>query len=94
MATGLTPDRRTALKNAVLEEVLAALAADGDPGPFRLLSWDEAHAMAHDGLVSLHPHAVTHPILSKCSDEKVEREVLGSCAALERQTGAAPAIFA
>jgi hypothetical protein len=38
--------------------------------------------------------SVTHPILSKCSDEKVEKEVVESCAALERETGRAPIIFA
>jgi len=41
---------------------------DGDAGPFRMLSWDEARALAGD--VTLHPHSVTHPILSRCPDEK------------------------
>ena len=67
---------------------------DGDPGPFRMLSWPEAHAMAQNGSVTLHPHSVTHPILSRCSDEKVEQEISDSCAALERETGVAPTIFA
>lgn len=65
-----------------------------DPGPFRLLSWEEAHALAADGLVTFYPHTVTHPILSRCSDEKVDREISDSCRALERETGQAPAIFA
>lgn len=69
-------------------------AADTDPGPFRLLSWDEAHALAADGLVALYPHTVTHPILSRCSDEKVDREISDSCRTLERETGQAPTIFA
>jgi peptidoglycan/xylan/chitin deacetylase (PgdA/CDA1 family) len=67
---------------------------DGDTGPFRLLSWDEARALASDGRVTLHPHTVTHPILSRCPDEKVEREVADSCAALERETGRKPTVFA
>ena len=65
-----------------------------EPGPFRLLSWDEARSLARDADVTLHPHSVTHPILSRCSDEKVEREIAGSCAALECETGLAPTIFA
>lgn len=67
---------------------------DGDAGPFRMLSWDEARALASDGSVTLHPHSVTHPILSRCRDEKVEHEVFESGAALKRETGRAPMVFA
>jgi peptidoglycan/xylan/chitin deacetylase (PgdA/CDA1 family) len=67
---------------------------DAYGGPFQLLSWDEARGLANDGLVTLHPHSVTHPILSRCSDEKVEYEISESCATLERETGHAPTIFA
>ncbi|EHB50452.1 polysaccharide deacetylase [Mycolicibacterium rhodesiae JS60] len=69
-------------------------AGEEDPGPFRLLSWPEAHAMAESGSVTLHPHSVTHPILSQCADEKVEQEISGSCATLKRETGIPPTIFA
>jgi peptidoglycan/xylan/chitin deacetylase (PgdA/CDA1 family) len=81
---------------ARLESLVATLApeSDADPGPFRLLSWDEARAMARDGRVTLHPHSVTHPILSRCPDDKVEREVVESCAAIERETGRAATVFA
>lgn len=81
---------------AALDEVLGALGYrdDGDPGPFRMLSWDEAREMAADPLVTLYPHTVTHPILSRCGDGKVEREIADSCAQLERETGSAPTIFA
>ena len=76
--------------------LLATLGQDqnGDAGPFRLLSWDEAHALAGDGNVTLHPHSVTHPILSRCPDEKLEHEVFESCAAIERETGSPPLVFA
>lgn len=67
---------------------------DGNAGPFRMLSWDEARALASDSSVTLHPHSVTHPILSRCRDDKVEHEVFESCAALERETGRAPIVFA
>ncbi len=68
--------------------------ADDDPGPFAMLSWPQAHALAADGQVTLHPHTVTHPILSRCSDEKVRREICECCEALERETGRAPQVFA
>lgn len=78
-----------------LETLLAALGADvTEPGPFRLLSWDEAHELTRAAEVALYPHTSTHPILSRCSDDKVEREVSESCAILERETGCAPVIFA
>ncbi|MCX2930337.1 polysaccharide deacetylase family protein [Mycobacterium sp. CVI_P3] len=67
---------------------------DGDPGPFRLLSWQEAHGMAANGSVTLHPHSVTHPILSRCSNDKIHQEISNSCAILERETGFAPRVFA
>jgi hypothetical protein len=35
-----------------------------------MLSWDEARALARDGNVTLYLHSVTHPILSRCPDEK------------------------
>jgi peptidoglycan/xylan/chitin deacetylase (PgdA/CDA1 family) len=60
---------------AVLDEVLGALGYrdDGDAGPFRMLTWDEAGEMANDPLVTLYPHTVTHPILARCGDDKVEQ---------------------
>jgi peptidoglycan/xylan/chitin deacetylase (PgdA/CDA1 family) len=63
-------------------------------GPFEMLSWDEARALTREGLVTLHPHSVTHPILSRCPDEKIEYEVTESCVTVEQETGHAPTIFA
>nr|WP_245604701.1 polysaccharide deacetylase family protein [Mycobacterium genavense] len=79
-------DLNDARRIAVLDDVVGALGwrDDIDPGPFRMLSWADAREMAADGLVTLYPHSVTHPILSRCSDDKVEREIAESCAALER----------
>ena len=81
---------------ARVESLVAALGPEFDAygGPFEMLSWEEARALTNDGRVTLYPHSVTHPILSRCPDEKVEYEVSESCAALERETGRAPAIFA
>lgn len=79
-----------------VEWLVAALGPEdgADRGPFQMLSWDEARALARDGRVALYPHTVTHPILSRCSDEKVEYEISESCLTLERETGSAPVIFA
>jgi len=80
---------------ARMESLIAMLMPDGvgDAGPFKLLSWDEARALQADGTVSLYPHSVSHPILARCTDEKVHREISGSCAAVEREIGVAPTIF-
>lgn len=81
---------------ATCDYIVAELgkAHDDDPGPFQLLSWDEARTLARESAVTLHPHSVTHPILSRCSDSKVRYEIEESCAALERETGSAPEGFA
>lgn len=67
---------------------------DAYGGPFQMLSWDEARAMTGDGTISIHPHSATHPILSKCPDDKVEAEISESCAAVGRETGNPPKFFA
>ncbi|OBH74714.1 polysaccharide deacetylase [Mycobacterium mantenii] len=79
-----------------LDAILRALGYrdDRDPGPFRMLTWDEARDMAKDPLVTLYPHTVTHPILARCADGKVEQEIADSCAALERETGLPSTVFA
>lgn len=87
------PDGERIARSNALTAALGQAATTG-PGPFRLLSWDEARALAADGLVTLHPHTVTHPILSRCPDAKVDQEISDSCGALERETGQAPTIFA
>ena len=79
-----------------VEWLVAALGPEdeADRGPFRMLSWDEARELAGDGRVALYPHTVTHPILSRCSDEKVDYEIAESCLTVQRETGSAPAVFA
>lgn len=80
----------------LLESLITALAADfdNDPGPFRMLSWEEARTLTANGQVTIHPHTVTHPILSRCIDEKVEREIADSCTAVQHQTVQEPTVFA
>lgn len=87
------PDaQRLAEMRTVLEALGQDCAAGGEL--FRLLSWPEAGDLACDRLVSLHPHSVTHPILARCDDAKVDFEVAESCRALRINTGRTPTIFA
>ena len=81
----------------VLESLTATLAAeldDDDAGPFRLLSWEEADALTATGQVTIHPHTVTHPILSRCPDDKVEREITDSCIAVAQRAAGNTTVFA
>ena len=89
-------DLPDAQRIAQCESLVTTLGPEFDAygGPFQMLSWDEARKLAGDGLITLHPHSVTHPILSRCSDDKVEIEISASCADLERETGRAPTVFA
>lgn len=68
--------------------------SDVDAGPFEMLSWDEARTLADDPLIDLYPHSVTHPILSRCTDDKVDYEITESCRTLEREIGQKSEIFA
>jgi peptidoglycan/xylan/chitin deacetylase (PgdA/CDA1 family) len=88
----LPDDERLARVESLVAELGPEVDARG--GPFQLLSWDDARELARGGLVSLYPHTVTHPILSQCSDEKINYEISESCLTVERQTGRAPTIFA
>ncbi|MGE2834258.1 polysaccharide deacetylase family protein [Mycobacterium sp. SMC-4] len=87
------PDSR---RLAEMASVVDSLGQHCGPtgGPFQLLSWTEALALAADGLVTLYPHSVTHPILSRCDDAKLDHEVSESCRAVEINTGRAPRVFA
>jgi peptidoglycan/xylan/chitin deacetylase (PgdA/CDA1 family) len=79
----------------VVDSLIEGLGlGDTSAGPFAMLSWDQARSMTRDAGITLHPHSVTHPILSRCGDAKLRYEIAQSCADVERQTGSAAAIFA
>jgi peptidoglycan/xylan/chitin deacetylase (PgdA/CDA1 family) len=95
-AVGSLKDIADERRITLLDHIIDALGrTEGDDGgPFRMLSWNEARATTADGLVTLYPHTVTHPILARCADEKVKQEINDSCATVERETGRTPTIFA
>ncbi len=89
---GLPDEERLARVQWLVGELGTDPGAAG--GPFEMLSWDEARELAGDGRVSIYPHTVTHPILSRCSDEKVDYEISESCRVVAREMGSAPTVFA
>ena len=53
---------------------------------FAALDWDALRALDPD-LVEIGAHTCTHPILSRCDQERVIREVAGSKKEIEKQLG-------
>jgi len=52
-----------------------------------MLRWEQVRQLSEDRLVTIAAHTVTHPCLSRLSDEEVVRELQGSKQALESCTG-------
>lgn len=61
---------------------------------FAMLSWDEARSMERTGLVTFGAHTVTHPVVSRLSDEALEAEVGGSIDRLAREMRSPSRTFA
>jgi peptidoglycan/xylan/chitin deacetylase (PgdA/CDA1 family) len=60
----------------------AGLAAEGRPA-YRALTTDEMNALAHDGLVEVGAHTMTHPMLSTLAGKTQRAEIVGSKRRLE-----------
>lgn len=57
------------------------------------MGWDDVAEMAADPLVTIGAHTVTHPILSKLTDEAVASEMIGGARRIEEKLGLRPAHF-
>ncbi len=75
-----------------LSKVLDVAPARPAPRHVRL-DWAEVHKLAASGF-AIGAHTATHPILSRISPERSEREIAVSCEAIKRQLGAAVKCFA
>jgi peptidoglycan/xylan/chitin deacetylase (PgdA/CDA1 family) len=62
------------------------------PVEFGPMTWDQVRRLAAAG-VTFGPHTITHPILSKTSDEQCRREILGSWERLTQQTAGTVPVF-
>lgn len=89
-----------ALPRAERDSAVAAMMVEleqtgsPDPGPFRMLSWDDVAVLTKSGLVRVASHTRTHPILSRCSDDDVRAELGPAHDALSRRTGLTPRVMA
>ena len=77
-----------------LDRLLEALAPS-DPGRWKglMLEWDDVHALRGLGF-SIGAHTVTHPILSRVSEERARTEITDSRRMIESACGVAPRAFA
>jgi peptidoglycan/xylan/chitin deacetylase (PgdA/CDA1 family) len=67
--------------------------ADTPSGGRLMLSWEEVREM-HRGGISFGSHTVTHPVLSRISPDRVQREVVESRREIERRLGTPITMFA
>jgi peptidoglycan/xylan/chitin deacetylase (PgdA/CDA1 family) len=52
------------------------------------LTWEEVHALSTESLITIGSHTITHPFLSKVSDDDAKREIIGSKRIMEDKIGA------
>ena len=83
------PARR---REHILAGVLAG-EAGGDASGDAMLTWDQVHAMNHDG-ISFGAHTVTHPLLTYEEPAEVERELTAAKAKIESELGRPVEAFA
>lgn len=83
-------------KDVLLEAIVDRLGESAffDPGPFRMMGWDEVVRQAEGGLLGFAPHSRTHEILSRAEDTEVRRQVEGSQEVLAGRLGRTPRVFA
>jgi peptidoglycan/xylan/chitin deacetylase (PgdA/CDA1 family) len=83
-------------KDRHLEAIVRALDPSDadDPGPFRLMGWEDVRALGATGLVAFGGHTTHHEILRHQGDAEVAHEVRASHARVARETGSTPTVFA
>lgn len=82
-------------RRAALHTLMQVL--DADPAALRdvrVMTRDELHQLAADGLVTLGSHAITHPSLPALSKPGKTAEIEGSARQFEQLMGARPKTFA
>lgn len=90
-AKDLPADERDEAATSLPGELGVAVPADGVAG--LTLDWDQIRALTADG-VHIGAHTATHPILSHCSDDRADREILACKERLEAELGRPVTTFA
>jgi peptidoglycan/xylan/chitin deacetylase (PgdA/CDA1 family) len=88
----LTPAARTQALAAV-EEAVGVRLPPRPTTEFSGMTWDEIRNLDPE-LIEIGGHTRTHPVLSRCSQEEIESEVVASKSAIEREIGRPVVSFA
>lgn len=65
-------------------EALKTVVPDAPTDAFRALTWDQLRDVAKAG-IEIGGHSATHPLLTRCTEDEVDREVFDSKHELENQ---------
>jgi peptidoglycan/xylan/chitin deacetylase (PgdA/CDA1 family) len=77
-----TRARETAVEE--LSHVLGCPLPRNVPPEYAVMTWDELRKAEHAGM-QFGPHSVSHPVLSRCSDDESECEILKSISRLSEE---------
>lgn len=68
-------------------------ASGPSPDEYSTMTWDDVRALASSGLVDVAPHTVTHPILTRLTDQRMRWEIVESWRRLREECPAAIPLF-
>jgi peptidoglycan/xylan/chitin deacetylase (PgdA/CDA1 family) len=82
-------DKRNAVTNKVIEEFLP-----GNKSERIMLTWEEAKEMQSSGLVTIGSHTLSHPILTRLTNNEAREEIVKSKIIVEEKLDCAVDLFA
>jgi peptidoglycan/xylan/chitin deacetylase (PgdA/CDA1 family) len=77
---------------ARLQDVLQTALPPAPSDDYRAMSWTQA-ASLDARLIDIGSHTCTHPVLSRCSADEIDREVVGSRRTISARLGRVPVAF-
>ena len=77
---------------ASLQEAVDVVLPARPASSYRAMSWEQARSLDPQ-LVDVGSHTCTHPVLSRCSDEEIDREVRGAREIIAERLGRVPDAF-
>ena len=87
----LSPDGQRAAIASLQEAVDVALPARPTSG-YQAMSWEQARALDPQ-LIDVGSHTCTHPVLSRCTDDEIDREIGGARQIITERLGRVPEAF-
>lgn len=82
-----------AVKQEVVAHVVTIYGAES-AAERTMMTWDEVNELAAGDLISIGAHTITHPILSRISDEQARQEIVEGKRLLEQKIGRTADFFA